>query len=84
MRVVDEILDEEGGRFEARLINDAREEVSDLVVPVILFDAEGNAQAASKSLVSELSGGGGERIVFTWPTSLPSVTRVEVVPYRAD
>lgn len=84
LRVVDEVLSEQEGRFEARILNDAREAAHNLIVPVVLFDEDGNAHAASKSELSGIPGGASERIVFTWPLTLASTTRTEVIPYRAD
>lgn len=84
LRVVDERLSEEEKRFEARVLNDARDAVGNLIVPVVLFDEDGNAHAASKSILESIAGGGSDRIVFTWPSVLASTTRTEVIPYRAD
>lgn len=83
VRVTDQKLSEAEGRFEVTIVNDSRAEVRDLLIPAVLFDGEGNAQAASKSVIERLAPGASERVVFTWPTGLPQITRAEVIPYRA-
>lgn len=84
LRVTDQMLDEKNGEYSLTVSNDGRKEVRNIIVPVVLFDAQGNAQAASKSVIERLVGGGSDRVMFTWPEALPPITRAEAIPYRNE
>jgi len=81
LRVINEVLNEEAGTYEVTVVNDARTEALGVIVPAVLFDAQGNAQAVSRSTLARLKAGESEHITFTWPSALPPITRAEVTPY---
>ncbi len=50
-------------------------------VVAIIYDALGNAIAASKTVVDDLPGGGSVNLSFTWPQPFSgSVSKVEIIP----
>lgn len=76
-----EIAESELPRIRATLYNDSAFPVYDVAPVATVFDAEGNAIAASKSVVTYLGGQSSATVLFTWNT--PFVTapaRVEVLP----
>lgn len=78
--VSNEVLEPARGRLAARLTNTSGEDISNLVVAAVLFDEDGVARAASKSVISSLPRRGSEEVVFTWPSALSSIARIEITP----
>ncbi len=68
----------DGSRLSATITNSSVRDVSQLAVVAVLFDTQGVARAASKSLVAALPSGSSQEIVFTWPLSVPDIVRAEI------
>lgn len=68
-------------RLTATLRNTGLDPVTNIEVAAVVFDAGGNAIAASRTVVARLEKGAREELVFTWPKafSAPVVT-VEITP----
>ncbi|MEK7579454.1 MAG: hypothetical protein AAB460_02925 [Patescibacteria group bacterium] len=68
-------------RLSVDIINEGLREVRDLPIVALLFDAEGNALHASRTVIPRLSGSSETTIVFTWPEPFPRpVVTISVVP----
>ncbi len=76
------LLDPSGTpRLEAKFVNNSIYDVRNVPIAVIIYDAEGNAIAASKTLVEDLPKGGVKNLFFMWPSPFAAkVERIEVVP----
>ncbi|MCU0660038.1 MAG: hypothetical protein MUD00_00240 [Candidatus Pacebacteria bacterium] len=81
--VSDTILSEDSNepRLEAQFKNDSIYNLTDVSLGVVLYDADGTAIAASKTLVTESKSRTATPVYFTWPEkfSIP-VERIEVIP----
>jgi len=67
--------------IDADLENDSLNTVSNVELGAIIFDANNNIIAASKTLVDSLGAGQIAPLVFTWPTAFTSATTtIEILP----
>lgn len=70
-----------GSRLTSNIENKSRFDFKNLDLIAILYDKDGNAITASKSIVSELGPLGKKTVYFTWSYKISSrVERVEVIP----
>ncbi len=68
-------------RLSADIVNEGLEGVSDLPVVALLFDAEGNALHAARTVIENLPGASERTVVFTWPEAFPRpVVTISVFP----
>jgi hypothetical protein len=68
-------------RIDAVLSNAGIRSISDIEVVAILFDADGNAIAASSTFIKYLPDRSSQDIVFTWPNKFDSSpSRIEIIP----
>ncbi len=65
-------------RVSATLTNSSLQDAEDVTVMAVLFDTAGVARGASKTFVSELPRTSSKSIVFTWPSGVPNIVRVEL------
>ncbi len=72
------VPNEDYSRVSTTVFNDSVTEARNTVVDVILFDADGTALAASKSLINRIAGKSSQSVVFTWPVGAPTAVRAEV------
>lgn len=80
IRVDSEDLSPSGQRLSVMVHNDDVKDVANLSVAAVLFDAEGQAQAASVSVIPLLERAGQTQVVFTWPLAPKRpIVRAEVV-----
>jgi len=71
----------EAPRLTATIKNDTLVAITALPVVAVLFDAEGNALQASRTVIDTLPGSAEKTIVFTWPTPFSApVARIEITP----
>lgn len=78
LRVSSQVLAADGTRLSTTIHNDSVRDVSRVIVVAVLFDTEGIARAASKSLVQSLGHKSSQGLVFTWPTPVANVARAEI------
>lgn len=65
----------------ATLKNDTTSDVGEFAAVAILYDVQGNALHASRTIVDGLAGLSETRIVFTWPQPLPgTVAKIDIIP----
>lgn len=72
-------LSQDASRLSATVSNDSLTDISRLTVVAVLFDTQGTAQAASKSVVAFLAHRSSRQVVFTWPQGIPNIVRAEVI-----
>lgn len=71
-------------RLDARVANTEPRDRKDLRMVAVVFDAAGNAFAASQTIVPLLEGKGNLQISFTWPVPFErEAARVDVLPLLA-
>jgi hypothetical protein len=72
-------------RVRATVTNTGLESFSNVPVTAVVFDAQGNAMAASKTQISSLTPRQSASVVYTWNTAFPSdVSRVDIIPVPAS
>ena len=76
--VTSQQLSADGSRLSLMLMNDTIHDVTNITVVGVLFDTNGTAVAASKSLVASLPHKSSQQVVFTWPLGTPGVVRAEI------
>ncbi len=70
-------------RVQASLTNTTAKSINNVPVAVILYDADGNTLAVSKTIIESVPPNGSSRIVFTWPEPFGSiVARKEIIILR--
>lgn len=70
-------LSADGSRLSAVVTNNSLTDAENVTVTAVLFDANGTAQAASKSLLS-IPQQSSTPVVFTWPGGVPNIVRGEI------
>lgn len=73
-----QVLAPDGSRLALTLENTTVKDISNITVGSVLFDANGVALAASKSLVASLPRKSSQDVIFTWPLGVPGVVRAEI------
>lgn len=71
-------LSEDGSRLSATVVNNSTMDAPRFTVAAVLFDQEGIARGASKSIVPSLAHKSSQPVVFTWPTGVPNIVRAEI------
>lgn len=68
-------------RLSATLRNTTLVPVDNLPVVAVLFNAEGNALHASRTVIDTIPGSGEKTIIFTWPQPFTApIARIEITP----
>lgn len=69
----------------ATLRNDTTDDIGEFATVAILYDLEGNALHASRTIVDGLAGLSETRVIFTWPQPIPgSVVKIDIIPVFSD
>lgn len=68
----------DGSRLSATITNNSQTDVSRIAVVAVLFDYDGVARAASKSILALLPSGSAQQVVFTWPAGVQNIVRAEI------
>lgn len=71
-------LSADGSRLSATIRNQTLNDAKNVTVAAVLFDSQGIARAASKSLLSKVAAQSSEQVVFTWPQGMPDIVRAEI------
>ena len=77
-RIVSQVLAPDASRLTATIENDTVTNLSNVGVIAVLFDANGVALAASKSVLPQLAGRATADVVFTWPQGVQYVARADI------
>ena len=83
LNVVDQrVLDEQTSpRIYATLQNSTVYKYKNIEVIAIVYDTDGNAFAASKTIVDSLPGNGSVPLAFTWPSGFTKdISKIEIIP----
>lgn len=79
LRVKSQTLSSDTKRLDATIANSSLvQNAPEVTVIAVLFDSQGIARAASKSLVPVVPSNSSEQVVFTWPQSTDNIARTEV------
>ncbi|MEK7612534.1 MAG: hypothetical protein AAB449_00070 [Patescibacteria group bacterium] len=78
LRVTEQQLTAGGTRLAATLQNDSLKDARSVTIAAVLFDAQGVARAAAKSLLDIVPRKSSQPLVFTWPYQNPNIVRVEI------
>lgn len=78
LRITDQSLEADGTRLSATIVNDSQREARQISAIAVLFDSQGIARAASRSLIGTVRSKSAEPLVFTWPDTLAEVARAEI------
>lgn len=89
LRVSDQLFSREDSspRLEATIENQSIKTLSRLPVVAILYDLDGNAISASRTIIDLLEPRGSARIIFTWPEPFGvDISQKEITPiiYQAE
>ncbi len=80
LRIEGQQLSQDGSTLTANLVNTSDTAARNVAVAAILFDANDNAQGASKSTIANIPAGGAQELDFTWTPGVPNIVRVVLVP----
>lgn len=78
IEVTRQTLSADGSRLSLTLENNTVKDISNITVAGVLFDGNGVALAASKSLITSLPRKSSQNVTFTWPLGTPEVVRAEI------
>ncbi|HWB34060.1 MAG TPA: hypothetical protein VG753_01950 [Candidatus Paceibacterota bacterium] len=78
IRLLQENLSADGSRLSVQVENDSAIDASQVVVEAVLFDAQGVARGASKTLLASVPHKSSKSVVFTWPGGIPGIVRAEL------
>lgn len=78
LRVGNQYLAPDGAILSATISNDSITNADKVTVAAVLFDREGTARAASRSVLSRVPRKGSQNVTFTWPGGVPNIVRAEI------
>ncbi len=78
MQVADQVLAADGSSLSLQLENNTIQDAKNVTIAAVLFDANGVALAASKSLIASLPHKSQKQVTFTWGGGVPGVVRAEI------
>jgi hypothetical protein len=77
LRAQRQLLAADGSRLTATIANESLLPAPRTTVAAVLFDAQGIARAASKSVIS-IDPKSSQDVTFTWPGGTPNIVRAEI------
>jgi len=80
VRIVGQQLSPDGSHLTAVIVNDGSDPIRSLAVAAVLYDAQGNAQGASRSVIGPIPAGASQRVDFTWNPGVPNVVQAALTP----
>lgn len=78
LRTTGQYLAPDASQLRARIANDSIEDAKRVTIAAVLFDGNGTARAASKSLISAVPRKGSTPVTFTWSGGVPNIVRAEI------
>jgi hypothetical protein len=79
LRVTNQYLAPDATRLSATIVNESTNNADKVTVAAVLFDAQGVARAASRSVLSRVPRKNSQDVVFTWPqASVQGIVRGEI------
>lgn len=80
LTVKNQNLAPDASRLSATIVNGINLPIHNLTVMAVLFNADGNAVAASRSVIQEIGPEAAADVVFTWPKPTAGVVRAQITP----
>ncbi len=77
-RVGNQELAADASRLSATVTNETTENADRVTVAAVLFDGQGVARAASKSVITRIPRKGSQEVTFTWPGGVKNIIRAEI------
>lgn len=77
------LVSEASARATATVRNEGVVAIYNVAFVAVVFDATGEALATSQTILRSIEAGASQDIVFTWPSSFPTATRVSLLPIIA-
>ncbi len=78
LRAGNQLLAADGSRLSVTIFNESSENADKVTVAAVLFDGQGIARGASKSVVPRVPRKGSQDVVFTWPGGVKNIVRAEI------
>lgn len=78
LQITQQSLQADASRLSATLVNNTLHDAQGVTIVAVLFDSQGVAHAASKSVLQMVSAQSSVPIVFTWPGGVPNIARAEI------
>ena len=78
LSVAQQNLSSDASRLSASIVNNNLNDVHNVTAAAVLFDSQGVARAASKSLITLVPAHGAADVVFTWPGGVPGIVSAEI------
>ena len=78
LRVGNQYLAPDASQLSATISNESINNADKVTVAAVLFDREGVARAASRSVLAQIPRKGSQNVVFTWPGGVKGIIRAEI------
>lgn len=78
LHITQQNLSADASRLAAVVVNDNLSDVKNVTAAAVLFDSQGVARAASKSLITLIPAHSSTQLVFTWPGGTSDIVRAEI------
>jgi hypothetical protein len=78
LRVKNLNLSGDAGQLMATIVNESAKNADKVTVAAVLFDAQGVARGASRSIIPRIARKGSQEVVFTWPGGVQNIVRAEI------
>ncbi len=78
LRVGNQYLAPDASKLSATITNESIQNADKVTVAVVLFDSEGVARAASRSIIARIPRKGSQEVTFTWPGGVSDIVRAEI------
>lgn len=78
LRVRNQYLSADASELSATVANDSINNVDRVTIVAVLFDADGIARAASRSVLQRVPRKGSQDVTFTWPGGVKNIIRAEI------
>jgi hypothetical protein len=78
LQITQQNLNADASRLGATIVNNTLQDAEQVTVTAVLFDSQGVARAASKSLLPVVSAQSSVPVVFTWSGGVPNIVRAEI------
>ena len=78
LRVGNQYLSADASQLSATISNESINNADKVTVAAVLFDSNGVARAASRSILAQIPRKGSQDVVFTWPGGIKDIVRAEI------
>ena len=78
LHISEQMLQADASRLSATLTNTTLTDARGVTVTAVLFDSQGVARAASKSVLGTVPANSSVPLVFTWQGGVPNIVRAEI------